>query len=164
MHTYDICNLGLPEGSEIRCWKDDHLMWHSSWFNHNNWKSVMCYIWWTNSSTQMSNLCKRCNSILKFLWSLRSNCVYITPREWCALRYSTNHVYLHRPNVFGFWQPRLHMSVLRNTQTRFELFWIGLRIRNAFGMNRNCTFCVCLFSKNLICDLWALCGFRFIKN
>ena len=23
--------------------------------------------------------------------------------------YSTNHVYLHRPNVFGFWQMRLHL-------------------------------------------------------
>ena len=23
--------------------------------------------------------------------------------------YSTNHVYLHRPNVFGFWQPHLHL-------------------------------------------------------
>ena len=34
--------------------------------------------------------------------------------------YSTNHVYLHRPNAFGFWQTRLHL--LRNTQTRFELF------------------------------------------
>ena len=32
---------------------------------------------------------------------------------------------------------------------------------NAFGMNRNCTFCVCLFSQILICDLWALGGFSF---
>ena len=24
-------------------------------------------------------------------------------------RYSTNHVYLHRPNAFGFWQMRLHL-------------------------------------------------------
>ena len=24
-------------------------------------------------------------------------------------RYSTNHVYLHRPNAFGFWQTRLHL-------------------------------------------------------
>ena len=24
-------------------------------------------------------------------------------------RYSTNHVYLHRPNTFGFWQTRLHL-------------------------------------------------------
>ena len=23
--------------------------------------------------------------------------------------YSTNHVYLHRPNAFGFWQLRLHL-------------------------------------------------------
>ena len=51
--------------------------------------------------------------------------------------------------------------VLRNTQTRFKLFWIGLRIRKAFGINRNCTFCVCLFSQILICDLWALGGFSF---
>ena len=43
-------------------------------------------------------------------------------------------------------------SVLRNTQTHFELFWIGLRIRNAFGMNRNCTFRVCLFSQIVICE------------
>ena len=30
----------------------------------------------------------------------------------CSLpehKYSTNHVYLHRPNVFGFWQMRLHL-------------------------------------------------------
>ena len=25
------------------------------------------------------------------------------------LVYSTNHVYLHRPNAFGFWQTRLHL-------------------------------------------------------
>ena len=54
--------------------------------------------------------------------------------------------------------------VLRNTQTHFELFWIGLRIRNAFGMNRICTFRVCLFSQILICDLWAFGGFSFIQN
>ena len=23
--------------------------------------------------------------------------------------YSTNHVYLHMPNAFGFWQMRLHL-------------------------------------------------------
>ena len=27
--------------------------------------------------------------------------------SWPA--YSTNHVYLHRPNAFGFWQMRLHL-------------------------------------------------------
>ena len=74
--------------------------------------------------------------------------------------YSTNHVYLHRPNAFGF-LANAFAPVLQNTQTRFELFWIGLRIRNAFGMKRNCTFCVCLFSLILICDLWALGGFSF---
>ena len=26
-----------------------------------------------------------------------------------AALYSTNHVYLHRPNAFGFWQTRLHL-------------------------------------------------------
>ena len=25
------------------------------------------------------------------------------------ISYSTNHVYLHRPNAFGFWQMRLHL-------------------------------------------------------
>ena len=25
------------------------------------------------------------------------------------LLYSTNHVHLHRPNAFGFWQTRLHL-------------------------------------------------------
>ena len=29
-----------------------------------------------------------------------------TRQTW---RYSTNHVYLHRPNAFGFWQTRLHL-------------------------------------------------------
>ena len=24
-------------------------------------------------------------------------------------KYSTNHVYLHRPNAFGFWQPCLQL-------------------------------------------------------
>ena len=24
-------------------------------------------------------------------------------------KYNTNHVYLHRPNAFGFWQMRLHL-------------------------------------------------------
>ena len=24
-------------------------------------------------------------------------------------KYSTNHIYLHRPNAFGFWQTRLHL-------------------------------------------------------
>ena len=46
----------------------------------------------------------------------------------------------------------------------FRIFWIGLRIRNAFCMNRNCTFRVCLFSHILICDLWAFGGFSFIQN
>ena len=26
-----------------------------------------------------------------------------------TVAYSTNHVYLHRPNAFGFWQTRLHL-------------------------------------------------------
>ena len=26
-----------------------------------------------------------------------------------SMLYSTNHVYLHRPNAFGFWQTRLHL-------------------------------------------------------
>ena len=86
-----------------------------------------------------------------------------TKSSWDIGRYSTNHVYLHRPNAFGVWQPHLHLCY-ENTQMRFKLFWIGLRIRNAFGMNRNCTFCVCLFSQILICDLWALGGFSFIQN
>ena len=77
--------------------------------------------------------------------------------------YSTNHVYLHRTNAFWFLAAAF-APVLQSTQTRFKLFWIGLRIRNAFGMNRNCTFCVCLFSQILICDLWALDGFSFIQN
>ena len=32
--------------------------------------------------------------------------------DWLLLpwyMYSTNHVYLHRPNAFGFWQTRLHL-------------------------------------------------------
>ena len=32
------------------------------------------------------------------------------PRDtYEAAQYSTNHVYLHRPNAFGFWQTRLHL-------------------------------------------------------
>ena len=33
----------------------------------------------------------------KFIWNTYSK------------SYSTNHVYLHRPNAFGFWQMRLHL-------------------------------------------------------
>ena len=75
------------------------------------------------------------------LWSIRT---FSQIWHFCVT-YSTHHVYLHRPNAFGFWQ------------TRFELFWIGLRIRNAFGMNRNCTFCVCPFRKfwSVICERWV---------
>ena len=42
---------------------------------------------------------------------------------WVVLRqmimiYSTNHVYLHRPNAFGFWQMRLHLCLnwLKNSK------------------------------------------------
>ena len=52
----------------------------------------------------------------------------------------------------------------RSYQAERPLVWIGLRIRNAFGMNRNCTFRVCLFSQILICDLWAFGGFSLIQN
>ena len=31
------------------------------------------------------------------------------PVTWYILQFSTNHVYLHRPNAFGVWQPRLHL-------------------------------------------------------
>ena len=41
---------------------------------------------------------------------------------------------------------------LGNTQTRLEVLWIGLRILNAFGMNRKFTFCVCLISEIVICE------------
>ena len=66
-----------------------------------------------------------------------------------ARTYSINHVYLHTSNAFDFWQMRL------------ELLWIGLRIWNAFSMNRKFTFCLCLI---LICDLWAFGGLSFIQN
>ena len=42
--------------------------------------------------------------------------------------------------VFG----KCFAPALGNTQTCWELLWIGLRIWNAFGMNRKFTFCVCL--------------------
>ena len=63
--------------------------------------------------------------------------------------YSTNHVYLHRPNAFGFWQTHLHLcyETLKRISNFSEL---AFRIRNAFCMNQNCTFRVCLFSKILI--------------
>ena len=33
-----------------------------------------------------------------------------TSPKYCRVKmYSTNHVYLHRPNAFGVWQPHLHM-------------------------------------------------------
>ena len=37
--------------------------------------------------------------------------------------YSTNHVYLHRPNAFGFWQTRLHLcyETLKRVSNFFEL-------------------------------------------
>ena len=108
-----------------------------------NWNAICLTIWWVNWNA-------KCLTI----W-------YVSYKLWPY--YSTNHVYLHRPNAFGFWQMRLHLCY-ENTQTYFELFWIGLRIRNAFGMNRNCTFRVCLFSQILICDLWAFGGCSFIPK
>ena len=64
------------------------------------------------------------------------------PLEYFA--YSTNHVYLHRPNAFGFWQMRLHLCY--ETLKRISNF-------SELALNRNCTFRLCLFSQILICDL-----------
>ena len=46
----------------------------------------------------------------------------------------------------------------------FRTFLNWLKNLNAFCMNRNCTFRVCLFSQILICDLWAFDGFSFIQT
>ena len=42
-----------------------------------------------------------------FCPSMRMNDDIINPSD--NVKYSTNHVYLHRPNAFGFWQMRLHL-------------------------------------------------------
>ena len=39
--------------------------------------------------------------------------------------YSTNHVYLHRPNAFGFWQTRLHLCYTKHSNAfRTFLNWL----------------------------------------
>ena len=38
--------------------------------------------------------------------------------------YSTNHVYLHRPNAFGFWQMRLHLCYKHSNAFRTFLNWL----------------------------------------
>ena len=39
--------------------------------------------------------------------------------------YSTNHVYLHRPNAFGFWQTRLHLCFTKHSNAfRTFLNWL----------------------------------------
>ena len=35
--------------------------------------------------------------------------VLVGTQNLSVTTYSTNHVYLHRPNAFGFWQMRLHL-------------------------------------------------------
>ena len=43
--------------------------------------------------------------------------------EKLTRKYSTNHVYLHRLNAFGFWQPRLHLcyETLKRVSNFYEL-------------------------------------------
>ena len=53
---------------------------------------------------------------MSFNWIDNNSCLYtqLTKQHWAvrargADSYSTNHVYLHMPNAFGFWQTRLHL-------------------------------------------------------
>ena len=52
------------------------------------------------------------NYLSKWIYNINL-IVYFTEKfrlSWFKyLMYSTNHVYLHRPNAFGFWQTRLHL-------------------------------------------------------
>ena len=57
--------------------------------------------------------------------------VYIETWMWMKelvmyvnLIYSTNHVYLHRPNAFGFWQMRLHLCYETLNAFRTFLNWL----------------------------------------
>ena len=59
---------------------------------------------------------------------------------------------------------RTFLNWLKNSKRVWhqpKLHILRLPIFANFDINRNCTFCVCLFSQILICDLWALGGFSF---
>ena len=43
---------------------------------------------------------------------LRRSSAVVIEQAQCDVQYSTNHVYIHRPNAFGVWQPRLHLCFL----------------------------------------------------
>ena len=50
---------------------------------------------------------KQCDGRSSYLFIEYMPCAFSAQMQ--VLMYSTNHVYLHRPNAFGFWQPRLHL-------------------------------------------------------
>ena len=103
---------------------------------------------------------KRClqKNIENFLWlsfcdmtvSSKSN----VPSLWLWPTVQITFIFIGQIRIWFL--ANAFAPVLRNTQTRFELFWIGLRIRNAFDTFG--TF-VTFETQILICDLWALGGF-----
>ena len=50
---------------------------------------------------------KQCTIPVTLTFDLWSKSIFFG--ELITTLYSTNHVYLHRPNAFGFWQMRLHL-------------------------------------------------------
>ena len=61
----------------------------------------------SSSNSMDVSPCKSSSSLhldhLDYLCKVKHNEIYH------KMTYSTNHVYLHRPNAFGFWQTRLHL-------------------------------------------------------
>ena len=46
---------------------------------------------------------------LQTVWQIFTSSPTGVTLQTFSAYYSTNHVYLHRPNAFGFWQTRLHL-------------------------------------------------------
>ena len=59
---------------------------------------------------------------------LDKEALFIVVKYMCIqeFMYSTNHVYLHRPNAFGFWQMHLHLcyETLKRISNFSELAYI----------------------------------------
>ena len=80
-------------------------------------KSYLTYCLYSWGSTSQSNLKKlliKQTNIIRML--MKAECHAPSKPLFDKLNtmtiyniYSTNHVYLHRPNAFGFWQTRLHL-------------------------------------------------------
>ena len=55
------------------------------------------------------HVCYHVRGVNQYKWTVHVCGGTLYPMRGDNITYSTNHVYLHRPNAFGFWQTRLHL-------------------------------------------------------